>query len=150
VSDARSARTRFDPGQGHRDLERWRQLARPFFELRPLTDAAAFIGRARFAKAGRLVLSQVTFSPQRMEHEPRRLMGFDHRFLLFERYHDGCGRGLVDGEATRIDPGSMHLVDMSRHYLTMTSAVAAEGVLIPHSAVGYDPSRHRPYVSVAV
>ena len=57
----------------HRHLERWRQLARPFFELRPLTDAAAFIGRARFAKAGRLVLSRVTFLPQRMEHEPRRL-----------------------------------------------------------------------------
>lgn len=134
----------------HRHLERWRELAHPFFELRPLTDVATFVGRARFAKAGHLVVSQVTFSPQRMEHEPRRLKGFDHRFLLFERYHRGCGRGLVDGEATRIDASSMHIVDMSRHYLTMTSAVAAEGVLIPHAAVGYDPCRHRAYVSVAV
>lgn len=134
----------------HHQLERWREVTRPFFEIKPLTATAAFAGRVSFAQAGSLVLSKVTFSSQRMEHDPLCLKGFDHEYLLFERYHAGCGRGLVDGEVTRIDASTMHLVDMSRHYLTLTSPVAAEGVLIPHAAVGYDPSRHQAYVSVEV
>lgn len=129
-------------------LEEWRDAARPFFRVRPLGAATDFFGEAAFRLAGGLAVTNVRFSAQRMEHDPRHLKAFDHDFLLLERYRSGAGRGVVDGVDTRIDAGTMHLVDLSRHYVTMTTDVAAEGALIPHAAVGYDPSAHPAYVSV--
>lgn len=131
-------------------LEEWREAARPFFDIKPLDHASGFDGQAVFRRAGSLVLSQVRFSSQRMEHDPRHLRAFDHDFLLLERYRSGVGRGLADGAATRVDAQIMHMIDMSRHYVTMTTDVVAEGVLMPHAAVGYDPSIHSPRLSIPV
>lgn len=131
--------------RGLEALDEWRFAALPFFEITPLTEAEAFVGQSVFGRAGGLVLSRVRFSSQRMEHDPSKLRGVDHNYLLFERYRSGCGRGLVDGNATTISDGGMHLVDMSRHYVTIANVQRADGVLIPHDAVGYDPSRHSAY-----
>ena len=136
------------PASGRSVLDEWRDAARPFFEIKPVGDRSGFFGQATFTRAGPLVVSKVWFSTQRMEHDPCRLKGVDHEFLLFERYRSGAGRGLVGGEQTRVDTRVMHLVDMSRHYVTMTTDVTAEGVLIPHAAVGYDPSAHDACASV--
>jgi AraC-like DNA-binding protein len=37
---------------------------------------------------------------------------------------------------------------MSRHVQTTTSNAVVRGVVIPHHVIGYDPSRHAPYVAL--
>lgn len=131
-------------------FEEWHDLARVFFEVEPLSDPSSFRARASFTRQNDLVLCDARFPPLLFDHNPARIRGVDNGYLLFERYLSGSGRGLLDDTSTRIDTGSIHLVDMSRRYRTATTDVVTRGVIIPHAAVGYDPSRHRGYVRLSL
>jgi AraC-like DNA-binding protein len=126
-------------------FERWRELTRPVFSVDPLLDLSGFHAGGRMIRLGGLVLSDVRFGAQRFDHDPRRQREYNQRFLLLELYHAGEGRGLAGECPTLIQPGRIHLVDLSRPYLTLTTEVRSWGLLIPHAAVGYDPGQHGPY-----
>lgn len=131
-------------------FEEWHDLARVFFDVAPLDDPSDFRAQASFSLQGELILTDARFPPLLFDHDPARIRGVDHGYLLFERYLSGSGRGLIGDAATRIDAGSIHLLDMSRRYRTLTSGVVTRGVIIPHAAIGYDPSRHRSYARVSL
>lgn len=118
-----------------------------FYETDLLRPRDQFHSDLDFTQHDGLILSYSEFTPMRFDHNPNILKGVDHEFLLFERYLKGSGRGLVDNTTTWVDGNWIQIVDMSRRYRTMTSDVLTRGVLIPHAAIGYDPSRHAPYFS---
>lgn len=130
-------------------LEEWHDLGRAFFEPRPKTVPQEFSAEAEFCGADRLILTKVRFTPQLLAREPIKFKEFDSEYLLFERYLSGEGCGVLNGNATRVNSGTLHLVDMSQHYTTSTTQVVANGVLIPYDVVGFDPSRNAHYVSVS-
>lgn len=111
----------------------------------PLTPGDRFAATWRFFQLDQLLISHCSFTPQRFAHDPRVQRQCDPAYLLLELYLSGTGRGLVADTPTRIDPGRLHLVDLSRPYRTVTDRVCTWGVCIPHAAVAYDPSRHAPY-----
>ena len=129
-------------------LDEWQDVCRPFYDVRIRTEPEAFGVRLEVAGAGDLILTKVRFSAQVLAHDPTAIKGFDHEYLLFERYRRGESRGVAGETATRIDAGTLHLVDMGQPYATSTTDVVTEGVLIPYHLVGFDPSRHERYVSV--
>lgn len=118
-----------------------------FFETDVMRPRSQFQSDLDFAQHDGLILSYSEFPSTRFDHNPNILKGVDHEFLLFERYLKGSGRGLVDETTMWVDGNWIQIVDMSRRFRTMTSDVLTRGVLIPHAAIGYDPSRHAPYFS---
>ena len=131
-------------------LEQWRDVTRVFYEVTPLGDPSRFAAEAVAQLHGRLICTQARFTEQGFTHEPSRIKGVDHNFLLYERYFVGEGRGLASDEAVQIDRASVHLIDMSRRYRSITSDVVTAGVCIPHEVIGYDPSRDPAYRIVPI
>ena len=130
--------------------EAWDDLTKPLFAVSLLTGPEHFAAEWAFHRLDRLVVSQVEFTPQEFLHEPHRHDLADNDLLLLELYEAGSGRGVSAGVPTFIDPGRVHLVDLSRSYRTVTTAVRTKGVVIPHAAVQYDPRRHPPYLVLPV
>ncbi len=131
-------------------FDEWQDIARVFYQVTPLTDISDFAAEAEVQRYDRLICTKAKFSPQKFDHDPARIGGVDHDYLLYERYLDGEGRGLAADVPAHINQASIHLIDMSRRYRSITKGVATAGVCIPHDLIGYDPSRDPPYRSVPV
>ncbi len=127
------------------DLETWRSFARPFFDVVATDAPEDFRAHVRSTKCGRLIVSEVGFDGAVFDHDPRRHDEFDNGYLLLERYSSGENRGRVGEVDTRLDPGAIHCIDMSRPYRTQASAAECQSVVIPHDLVGYVPDRHDGY-----
>lgn len=130
------------------DIDSWRENVRGFFDLTVLGDSKRFSAEASFFPHDRLIFSWARFSPQRFDREPAiRAPEFDHDFLLFEHYLAGAGHGVSVEMPTRVDTQTLHLVDVSQCFRTVTTAVETCGLWIPHDAVGYEPGRYPSYAS---
>jgi hypothetical protein len=46
-------------------------------------------------------------------------------------------------------PGEVHIFDLSREFHSIAENSAIAGVIIPHSAIGYEAARHPPHMSFA-
>lgn len=132
------------------DLESWREVARVIWTVSPVEADLPFRAYLAVSRVEELILSDAFLPPQIFEHHPSQLPNVNHDVLLYERYLAGTGRGVVGEVSTAIDPSVIHIVDLSQTFRTVTAAVRTHGTIIPHKAVGYDPSRHAPYVSVPV
>lgn len=100
-------------------------------------------GRADFRRVDQLILTSVELPPLRMEHDPDRLRGIDNDYLLFEVVLKGQKRGATGNTYVEQGVGNIHLIDMSQRYIRVhMENVQGYGILIPHEAVGFDPSRH--------
>ena len=126
-------------------LEAWQELASPVFAVSALVPDREFDAGWELCRLDKLIIARVSFSAQLFDHDPRALTRYDNDHLLLEFYEQGCGRGIVGDTPTYVDSRRIHLVDLSRRYRTATGDVRASAVVIPHAAVGYDPSRHNPY-----
>lgn len=126
-------------------LEAWQELASPVFAVSALVPDREFDAGWELCRLDQLIIARVSFSAQLFDHDPRALTRYDNDHLLLEFYEQGCGRGVVSDTPTYVDSRRIHLVDLSRRYRTATGDVRASAVVIPHAAVGYDPSRHGPY-----
>lgn len=128
-------------------FEHVREVVNPLFTVAPRTDRLAFDLSWTLWRLDTLVFNCVSFTDVTLDHDPSQLRGEAPNHLLLEVYIAGSGRGLVDETPTFIDPRRIHLIDFSRRYRTDTTLVNTRGVLIPHAAVGFDPTRHDPYYS---
>lgn len=131
-----------------RQLDLLLDAVRPIFSIFPSTEAHSLRAQWAVYPVDSLIISDAAFTALEFEHDPKRLHLYDNDYLLLEFYQSGWGRGLVGQTATYIDAQRIHLIDFSQRYRTVTGAVRTMGVMIPHAAVGYDPSRHDPYYSL--
>lgn len=106
-------------------------------------------GRVEFRRFENVVLSSVDLPPFRYRHDPVKLRGVDNDYLLLEFMQAGHIRGAVEEHYVEKHPGVVHVIDMSARYECMFHKNIGRGFVIPHKLVGFDPSRHPRYVSVA-
>ncbi len=131
-------------------FDQWRAITRVFYDVTPLGDPDRFAAEVTARLHGRIICTEARFTRQEFRHDPGLIKGVDHNFLLYERYFAGWGRGLAAEDPAHIDRASIHLIDMSRRYRSITSDVVTAGVCIPHDVIGYDPSRDPAYRVVPV
>ena len=132
------------------DIDSYHNLARPFFGVTLLTPRERFLTDVTFFSCGNLVATDVKFSNQKMDRNPRRITEFDTEYLLIETYRRGSTRGISDGQhMTLVNHDIIHIMDWSRSYVGLTNNAEGIGVHIPHSELGYDPSRHPPYLALS-
>jgi AraC-like DNA-binding protein len=121
-------------------------VARPFFDVKLLTEQKDFLGEATFYKRDGLLATKVAFSDQRHERTPKRLRQVDSEIVLIETYISGSSRGILGDQATFSKNGSVQLMDWSRPYAGIVSGGARGiGLQIPHAKLGFDPSKHVQY-----
>jgi AraC-like DNA-binding protein len=147
-SDSDSRDDYMEAGQKGSQLDLLLDAVRPIYSVSPLTEVNSLRAGWAVYPVDSLIISDAAFTALEFEHDPKKLHLYDNDYLLLEFYESGWGRGLVGQTATYIDQQSIHLIDFSRCYRTVTGAVRTKGVMIPHAAVGYDPSRHDPYYSL--
>lgn len=87
-----------------------------------------------------LLITKMSTPSQILVHEPSTRWDICHEFVLFERFHDGGGHAEVDDMGLEVTPSRLHMIDMSRRYVSRKRPSRSEGVLIPHAMLGYDPS----------
>ena len=132
------------------DIDTYHDMARPFYGVALLTPREHFLTDVRFLTCGNLVATEVKFSNQKMNRNPRRITDFDTEYILIETYRRGSTRGISDGQyTTLVNRDIIHMVDWSRSYVGLTNNAEGIGVQIPHSELGYDPSRHPPYLALS-
>lgn len=126
------------------DLDAWRAVAHPFYEVFPRRPAAEAGAEVDARVVGELLLSRVSTPHQMLVHDPLTRRAVCHEYLLFERFHSGGGLGEAAETGFNVHPKQLHLIDMSRRYVSSKSASRSEGVLIPHRMLDYDPSLDPP------
>ncbi|MEM9765432.1 MAG: helix-turn-helix domain-containing protein [Pseudomonadota bacterium] len=122
------------------DFEAWRAVAEPFYDVYPKWPVERAGADVEATVAGELLLSRVSTAEQILIHEPLSRRTVCHEYLLFERFHSGGGLGEVADVGFTAHPTRLHIIDMSRRYVSSKRASQSEGVLISHHMLGYDPS----------
>ncbi len=131
------------------DIDTYHDHARPFFGVKLLTPREEFLADVTFLLHANLIATDVKFSNQIMDRNPKRITEFDTEYVLLETYSRGHTRGLSDGQhMTLVNPGVVHLIDWSRSYIGVTNNAEGFGVQIPHSVLDYDPSKHPAYLAL--
>jgi len=132
-------------------IEAWHVACAGFYDLTMDVDAIA-AAQASFSwhRLGDLMFSSGRSFPhvaRRNDVHVRQQKNFVR--LLFSK--QGGSRILIGEQCAELDAGVMHLIDYSRPYIHLRRhSIDLNGVYVPHEAIGYDPSRHPPYMSVAM
>lgn len=132
-----------------RSFDELRENLRCVFELDLKTAESEFAADSHFFMLDRVLLSSYRITPIGFDHDPTRLRQFDNEFVALERYFTGSARGMADETSAVILPGTLCLIDWSRRFRAVTREVSGHSLLIPHDLVGYDPSRHPAFRTLA-
>lgn len=130
------------------NFEEWRGLAEPFYDVVPKAPEEKAGVTIEAHEGYGLLVTKVQSPPELLLHDPATRTAVCHDYLLFERFYSGFGKAEVDDVEFEVHPSKLHLIDMSRRYVSSKDASSSQGVLIPHSAVGYDPSTDPAFASL--
>ncbi|MEO1240855.1 MAG: helix-turn-helix domain-containing protein [Pseudomonadota bacterium] len=89
-----------------------------------------------------LIFTKVAFGEQRFDRRERQLRQDDLGYLSLQIYRSGQLTGILDDQLVQMSPGAIHILDFSRNWQAIADDSVVEGIIIPHGAIGYDPSRH--------
>lgn len=132
------------------DLEHWRSLAQPIYEVYPQEpEDSAGVDIEINIVAG-LFVTRVEAPAQILVHDPAQRKAGCHDYLLFERFTAGTGRGEVGDVCFTTRPQQLHLIDMSRRYVSVKRRSRSAGVCIPHALIGYTPGVEPAFASLAL
>lgn len=132
------------------EFEEWYEVARPFYQVLPQEPKADAGVQLKAKATEELLITQLKSPAQVLVHDPAIQKGVCHEYLLFERFLIGGGWGEVGDVAFKVMPERLHLIDMSKRYVSRKQRSESRGVLIPHAAVGYVPGKDPVYSFVEV
>ena len=132
------------------DLEQWRELASPFYEVYPNEPAERAGVDVEVREVDDLFIARIATPSQVLVHDPATRKHVNHDYLLFERFYAGGGRAQVGETGFTVAPDRLHLIDMSQRYVSDKGRSFSRGVCIPHAALGYVPGERPPFISLGL
>ena len=132
------------------DLDQWRALAQPYYEVFPREPKESAGVTIEVTTVDTLLATKLLAPAQNLVHDPVNQKGICHEYLLFERFYSGGGKGEVGDMGFSLNPDSLHMIDMSQRYVSAQRRSSSRGILIPHAAVGYTPGDDPPVYSSAL
>ena len=131
----------FDP-KDRRDA--WIEGMASMHDVSPLNrDNAEFKGSVEAWDIGGLYFGIVDNDAQIMDHRrSKHNKSGDHDHLFIAIYRKGCAWALHDGKPAQGSAHGVNIVDYSRDRRSVTNASRIEAIVLPYSAVGYEPGKH--------
>lgn len=132
------------------DLEEWRELASPVYEVHPREPAVSAGISIELRTVEGLFVSEVESPAQVLVHDPANSKQFSHDYVLFERFYAGGGGGQVADVGISVAPSHLHLIDMSQRYVSVKGRSQSRGVCIPHAMLGYVPGEEPSFSALTL
>lgn len=132
------------------DLEQWRDVASPFYEVYPHEPAENAGVEMDIEDYEGLFLAKIATPSQTLVHDPATRKGVCHDYLLFERFYSGGGHAEVADIGFDVTPSRLHAIDMSQRYVSVKQRSVSRGICIPHAALGYVPGDEAPLKSLVL
>ncbi|MEO0343609.1 MAG: helix-turn-helix domain-containing protein [Pseudomonadota bacterium] len=130
------------------DLEQWREMASPFYEVYPREPVETAGVDIEVSEVNGLYLAEVATPSEMLVHDPSKNKQYDHEYLLFERFYEGGGDVEVGDSGFTVRPSRLHLIDMSQHYVSLKERSLSRGVCIPHALLGYERGAEPAFTSI--
>lgn len=116
--------------------------ARQWAWIQPIKNQDEYEVTWRMWELDRLIVSESHCSPTRFDRISKRHNSYDNEFVLVQLYIHGSSELNVGEETVKSEQGSVYLIDKSRPFSSVALGAKTLGVLLPHEAIGYDPSIH--------
>ncbi len=121
----------------------WIDAMDPIYDIAFPTDAPQeFEASVNAWLLDNLIFTKVAFGEQKFIREHRHLHQDDLEYLSLQIYTKGRGHGVLGDIPVTMSPGSIHILDFRRNWQAICEESAVDGIIIPYSAIGYDPSVH--------
>jgi AraC-like DNA-binding protein len=127
------------------DFDQARELARDLYEVLPdsrTEDRLALLVNAW--KVHNIVFSSTVLSGIRVVRRKSHLGRIDPRFVRLRIYDGGSTTDILGENMTRMQPGSVYLIDYSWEIECRSHSASQFGAYLPHDAIGFDRQRHPP------
>ncbi|MBW8640677.1 helix-turn-helix domain-containing protein [Hoeflea sp. WL0058] len=125
-------------------FDAWRESVRGIYDVNPNDDERGVHERVRSYLVASLIFTEVTLSSQSFSRQSSHVKNAGD-YLWLKVYKGGESRGISDDRSFVIMPGEVHIFDYTREFRSIITDSSVAGAVIPHEAVGYDPSRHPSY-----
>jgi AraC-like DNA-binding protein len=124
--------------------EAWIELMKPLYHVTPISngkDDTRTIAKGWVLDD--LLLGALSFDAQVMEHKGRKHSStVDHENVFVQIYTSGGARAMQGDIPVEIHPGDVHIFDYACQRRSVSTRSEAHGVVLPYSAVGYEPGVH--------
>lgn len=130
------------------DLEQWRELASPIYEVYPDEPDEMAGVNIEIEETEGLFLAKIAAPAQMLVHDPTTHNNACHDYLLFERFYEGGGQAEVGDTGFEVAPSRLHLIDMSQRYVSRKRRSFSRGICIPHALLGYQRGEEPVFSSV--
>jgi AraC-like DNA-binding protein len=125
-------------------FDAWREFVRPIYHVDPLPGTTCKREGLEAWRLENLIFLNIWLSSQTFSHQARHAE--ESRYLSLQLCRDGGWKGITGETVLDVSPGEIHIFDFSRELHGITEASNIAGVIIPHSAVGYDKDRHSEHL----
>ncbi len=127
----------------------WAEYARPLYDARAPWGADNFTATATGYLLDQLIFVRSCFEPLEVGRSRRHLASEPSEFLTINIFKTGGFTGLIEDTPITKRPHEVVLQDASRALRAVVDRSDVLAVIVPFRVLGFDPSRHRPYLSLA-
>lgn len=130
-------------------LQVWSDLTRALSDLAPLNwRGAEGLIHYRSWLLDRVALSDVAIAPHVMERRTIHQKKYNKAFVIVRMHMTGQTSSEVGADAYTTRPGDLNIVDFTELYSGVATRTRALGAIIPHDAIGFDPTVHPAHIHV--
>jgi AraC-like DNA-binding protein len=128
----------------------WRESVRPFFSTEPTKGAPNHTVSGKSTLVDSLIYINAEFGSFTTSRGKVEINSSDSEYLVLETYSFGGVDGVFGGEHYSMRPGSLYLRDWQKPFRDQTLPSSVRSLVIPYSALGYDPSLHNAHFAISV
>lgn len=119
---------------GQRD-EAWREITRPFFDVRPAEAGQPLDGALTSAAFGALLIGPTRFNAQAYHRTPAIVAASGLDQYMVQLFLDGTLEGDCDGEPLRVGPGDICVFDLGCVFATRARPGRTVTLIVPRDPV---------------
>ncbi len=130
-------------------LQIWSDMTRALNDMAPLNwRGAEGLIHYRSWLLERVALSDVAMAPHVMERRLIHLKKYEKAFVVVRMHIAGQTSTEVGADAYTTRPGDLNIVDFTELCSAVATRTRTLGAIIPHDAIGFDPSLHPAHIHV--
>jgi AraC-like DNA-binding protein len=116
-------------------VEAWREITRPFFEVRPIEEGQLLEGALTSTTYGPLLVGPTRFNAQAYHRNQAIVAASGLDQYMVQLFLDGSLKGDCDGEFLSVRPGDICVFDLSRVFTTQARPGSTVTLIVPRGPI---------------